>query len=78
MASESVQEPSIEEAAVARRALDLQNEPAKPVGPYALEPIEVGVPSGLTARPALASRPLDAATALHAQPPFRARTGDAR
>ena len=74
----SVQEPSIEEAAVERRALDLQNEPARPVGPCALEPIEEGASSGLAAPLGVTSHPLDVATASHARRPFRARTEDAR
>ena len=61
---------------MARKALDLQNEPARPAGPCPLEPAEVGVSSGLAAPLALASHPLDAATASHAQPLFRARTED--
>ena len=72
----SVQEPSIEEAAVARRALDLQNEPARPAGPCALEQAEVGVSSELAAPLGVTSHPLDAATASHARPLFRARTED--
>ena len=72
----SVQEPSIEEAAVARRALALQNEPARPAGLCPLEPAEVGVSSGLAAPLEVASHPLDAATALHARPLFRVRTED--
>ena len=73
-----VQEPSIEETAVARRALDLWNEPARPVGPCALEPIEEGASFGLAAPLARPSHPFDAAIALHARRPFRARTEDAR
>ena len=73
-----VQEPSTEEAAVARRVLDPWNEPARPVGPCALEPIEEGASSGLAAPLALPSHSLDAAIALHARRPFRARTEDAR
>ena len=73
-----VQEPSIEEAAGARRALNLQNEPVRPVGPCALEPIEEGASSGLAAPLGLPSHLFDAAIALHARRPFRARTEDAR
>lgn len=72
----SVQEPSIEEAAVARRVLDLQNAPGRPAGPCALEPTEVGVSSGLAAPLEVAFHPLDAATASPARPLFRARTED--
>lgn len=74
----SVQEPSIEEAAVPRRVLGPQDEPAKPVGPCVLEPIEEGASSGLAAPFGLPSHPFDAAIALHARRPFRARTEDAR
>ena len=70
---QSVQEPLIEEFAVAKRALDLPNEPA---GPCALEPAEVCVSSGLAAPLGVTSHPLDAATASHARPLFRARTED--
>jgi len=61
---------------MARKALDLQNEPVRPAGPCAMELIEEGASSGLAAPLALASHPLDAATASHAQPLFRARTED--
>ena len=70
------QAPAIVEAEVARKTLDLQNEPARPAVLCALEPVEVGVPSELAI--AWAAPIVDAATALHARPPFRARTGDAR
>jgi len=77
MASERpVQEPSIEEVSVSRRALDLQNEPARPADPCALEPTEVGVSSDLAAPIGVTSHPLDAATASHARPLFRAQTED--
>ena len=59
-----MQEPSIEEAAVARRALDLQNEPVSPAGPCALEQAEVGVSSGLAALLGATSHPLDAVTEI--------------
>ena len=72
----SVREPSIEEAAVARRTLDPQNEPGGLAGPCALELTEVGVSSGLAVPLEVASHPLDAATALHARPLFRVRTED--
>ena len=67
---------SIEEAAVARRALDLRNEPARPTGLCALEQAEMGVPPGLAAPLGVTSPLLDAATVSLAQPLFRARTGD--
>ena len=73
---QSVQEPSIEELAVAKRALDLPNEPARPAGPCALEPAEVRVSSGLAAPLGVTSHPLDATTASHARPLSRARTED--
>ena len=69
-------EPMTEEAAVARKALDLQNEPASPAGQYALEQTEADVSSGLVAPLGVASHPIDAVTAWHARLPFRARTED--
>jgi hypothetical protein len=73
---QSVQKPLSEEAAVARKAQDLQNEPARPAGLSALEQAEADVLPGLTAPLGVASHPIDAATALHARPLFRARTED--
>ena len=64
------------EIAEARRALGLQNEPVRPAGPCALEPAELDVPAECVPLFVLAFDPLDAATALRAQPQFRARTGD--
>jgi hypothetical protein len=60
----------------AKRALDPQNEPVRPAGPCALGPAEMDVPAECVAQFALAFHPLDAATALRAQPPFQAQTGD--
>ena len=71
-----VQGPSIEESAVARKALDLRNEPARPTGLCALKQAEMGVPPGLAASLGVTFLPLDAATVLLAQPLFRVRTGD--
>jgi hypothetical protein len=73
-----VQGTSIEEAAGARRELDLQNQPVRPAGPCALGPAETGAPSEVVAPPALVFHLLDAATELLARPLFRARIGDAR
>ena len=71
-----MQEPAIEEAAEAKRALDLQNEPAKPTDPCALEPTEVGVSPGPAAPLGVTSHPQGAATASHVRPLFRAQTED--
>ena len=71
-----MQEPLIEEAAVARKAQDLQNEPTRPTGLCALEQVEADVLPGLTASLGVASHPIGAVTAWHARPPFRARTED--
>jgi hypothetical protein len=72
-----VQRLSIEEAAGARRALDLWSEPARPAGPCALGSAEMDAPSEAVAPPALVAPLLDAATASLAQPLFRAQTWDA-
>ena len=61
---------------MARKALDLQNEPARPAGLCAVEQTEADVSSGPAASLGVASHPIDAATAWHARPPFRARTED--
>ena len=71
-----MQEPLIEEAAVARKVQDLRNEPARPTGLCAFELAEVDVSPGLAASLGVASHPIDAVTAWHARLPFRARTED--
>jgi hypothetical protein len=71
-----VQKPSIEEAAGARRALDLWNEPVRPAGPCALGPAEMDVSAECVALFALAFDQLDATTASHALPLFQAQTED--
>ena len=71
-----MQEPSIEAPAMAKRALDLQNEPARPAGLCALEQAEVGVSSGPAVPLGVTSYPLDEATASQARPLFQARTED--
>ncbi len=73
-----VRGPSIEEAAEARRELDLRNEPVRPAGPCALGPAEMDASAECVALFALAFHPLDAASELLARPLFRARIGDAR
>jgi hypothetical protein len=73
-----VQELSIAEASVTVKALDFRSDQAEPVFLRAWGSVEGDVPPGLGALLALAFRPLDAATSLRVQPPFRARTGDGR
>jgi hypothetical protein len=68
----------IGEGVVARRALDLQNEPGKLTRPFAPEQAEGGVSSGLAVPIGLASHLRDAAIASRAQPLFRSRTEDGR
>ena len=71
-----MQGPPIEEAAGARRALDLWSVPVRPAGPYALGSAEMDLSAECVALFALACHPLDATTALHALPLFQARTED--
>jgi len=72
-----VQKPLPAEASVTVRGLKYLRDQPKSVSLRALEPAEVGVPSGLAA-PLVEplSHPTDAATASHARPPFQARTED--
>jgi hypothetical protein len=72
-----VQGLSIEEAAGARRPLDLWNEPVRQAGPGALGPAEMDVSAESVALFALAFHLLDATAAWHALPLFQARTEDA-
>ena len=71
-----VQGPPIEEAAEARRTLDLWSEPVSPAGLCALGSAEMDVSAECVALFALAFHPLDATTASHALPLFQAQTED--
>ena len=61
---------------MARKALDLQDEPARPAGLSAVEQTGSDVSSGLAASFEVASHPIGAATVSHARLLFRARTED--